>query len=210
MVQRIAIVGGKPTWQRGMEAMVADLGFGTVVCADLPSWEPGRGGQAVVVFISDDETLDTIVDFAAEYPHIPVVAVIPDLDLASLARAVRAGASGAIDDADPADELREVISSALRGRVSAPIHLARAMAQRIPPPPEISATVDGREAEWLQLLARGETVASLAEHIGYSERETYRMLGDLYQRLGVTNRTEAIIWATRHGVLDAAPGAPSV
>jgi DNA-binding NarL/FixJ family response regulator len=138
------------------------------------------------------------------------VAVIAELDLASLATAVRAGASGAIDDADPADALREVISSALRGRISAPIRLARAMAQRILPPPEVSATVDEREAEWLQLLARAETAASLADRIGYSERETYRMPGDLNQRLGVTNRTEAIIWATRHGVLDAAPGPRSV
>jgi DNA-binding NarL/FixJ family response regulator len=202
MAQRIGIVGGKPTWQRGMEATVDDLGYTAAAFTDLDAWKPGRGGRAVIVFVPDDEALDTLVDFVSEYPHIPVVAVIPDLGLGSFAKAVRAGASGAVDDADSQDVLGEVLASAIKDRVSTPIHLMRAMAQRVPPPHEMSATVDESEAGWLRALASGETVGGLAERIGYSERETYRMLGDLYQRLGVTNRTEAIIWATRHGVLD--------
>jgi DNA-binding NarL/FixJ family response regulator len=203
MAQRIAIAGGKPTWQRGMEATVTDLGYGTVGFSDLAAWRPGRGGRAVIVFIPDDKAFDAVVDFAVEYPHIPVVAVIPELDLASFAKAVRAGASGAVDDADSIEVLAAVLSAAIMDRVSMPLNIAEAMARRIPPPRDIGATVDHREADWLRALATGETVAGLAERIGYSERETYRMLGDLYQRLGVTNRTEAIIWATRHGVLDA-------
>lgn len=202
MAQRIAIVGGKPTWQRGMSATVTDLDYVTVTFPELGAWRPGRGGRAVIVFIADDKALDTVVDFVSEYPHIPVVAVIPELDLASFAKAVRAGASGAVDDADSHEVVGEALSAAIQDRVSAPIHLIRAMAQRVPPPPEMSASVDDSETAWLRALAGGETVAALAERIGYSERETYRMLGDLYQRLGVTNRTEAIIWATRHGVLD--------
>jgi DNA-binding NarL/FixJ family response regulator len=202
MAQRIGIVGGKPTWQRGMEATVADLGYAAVGFSDLAAWRPGRGGRAVIVFIPDDKALDTVVDFVSEYPHIPVVAVIPELDLASFARVIRAGASGAIDDADSVEELSVVLSSAIGERFSVPLNLIRAMAQRIPAPPEIGASVDDEEATWLRALARGETVAGLAATIGYSERETYRILGELYQRLGVTNRTEAIIWATRHGVLD--------
>jgi len=30
----------------------------------------------------------------------------------------------------------------------------------------------------------------------------FRILRDLYARIGVRNRTDAIIWATRHGLLD--------
>lgn len=185
-----------------MEGTVSDLGYATVSFPDLSSWRPGRGGRAVIVFVPDDEVLDTVVDFVSEYPHIPVVAVIPDLDLGTFAKSIRAGVSGAVDDGDSHDELSETLSSAIRGRISGPAHLVRAMAQRIPPPPELGASVDEGEASWLRALAGGETVAGLAAQIGYSERETYRILGDLYQRLGVTNRTEAIIWATRHGLLD--------
>jgi DNA-binding NarL/FixJ family response regulator len=204
MVQRIAVVGGTPTWQRGMGATLADLGYASVVLAGLGAWKPGRGGRAVVVSVPDDEVLDSLVDFTSNYPHIPVVAVLPELELSSFATVIRAGARGAVDDADSIVVLKEVLSAAIEARVSIPLPVARAMAQRIPPPQEIGATVDESEADWLRALAGGETVAGLAGSIGYSERETYRMLGNLYQRLGVTNRTEAIIWATRHGVLDPA------
>lgn len=158
----------------------------------------------MIVFVPDDETLDMLVDFTSEYPLIPVVAVLPRFELSSFATVVRAGARGAVDDADSMETFGEVFSAAIGDRVSIPLSVARAMAQRIPPPQEIGATVDESEAGWLRALANGETVAGLASQIGYSERETYRILGELYQRLGVTNRTEAIIWATRHGVLDDA------
>ena len=204
MVQRIAVVGGTPTWQRGIEATLADLGYSSVGLARLDAWRPGRGGRAVIVFVSDDEALDALVDFTSEYPLIPAVAVLPKMELSSFATVVRAGARGAVDDADSIDVLRHVLSAAIGDRVSIPLNVARAMAQRIPPPREIGATVDESEAGWLRASAGGETVAGLASQIGYSERETYRILGELYQRLGVTNRTEAIIWATRHGVLDHA------
>lgn len=204
MAQRIAIVGGKPTWQRGMVAMLSDLGYGSVSFPDLEAWRPGRGGRAVVVFIPSDEEIDELVDFSADYPHIPVIAVIPGLDLASFAEVVRAGAWGAVDDSDGEAELADAISSAVTDRVSVALPIMRGIAQRIPPPNEVDAIVDDTEAGWLRALAGGETVAALADRIGYSERETYRMLGALYQKIGVTNRTEAIIWATRHGLLDPA------
>ena len=157
----------------------------------------------MVVFDADDEALLSISAFVADFPHIPVVAVIPDLELASFAAAIRSGVSGVIDDADSLEVFGEVLTTALGGRVSVPRPIADAMARRIPATPDANAWVSEDEANWLIALAQGATVASLAERIGYSERETYRTLGDLYARLGVTNRTEAIIWATRHGVLDS-------
>lgn len=204
MAQRISVVGGKPTWQRGLVAMLADLGYGSVSFPDLGAWRPGRGGRAVVMFIASDQEIDELVDFSAEYPHIPVVAVVPGLDLSSFSEVVRAGARGAVDDSDGESELAEVISSAIADRVSVALPIVRGMAQRIPPPNEVDAIVDDTEAGWLRSLGGGETVAALADRIGYSERETYRLLGALYEKIGVTNRTEAIIWATRHGLLDPA------
>jgi len=46
--------------------------------------------------------------------------------------------------------------------------------------------VDQEEAEWLDALARGATVVSLADDYGYSERVMFRRLRDLYERLGAS------------------------
>ncbi|MGH2808498.1 MAG: LuxR C-terminal-related transcriptional regulator [Actinomycetota bacterium] len=49
----------------------------------------------------------------------------------------------------------------------------------------------------LALLAKGLTVADLATAMERSERDLYASLNDLYNRLGVRNRTEAVAEARR-------------
>lgn len=45
------------------------------------------------------------------------------------------------------------------------------------------------------------TVGDLSAEIGYSERAMFRHLKALYFRLGVRNRTEALLWAKQRGLL---------
>lgn len=204
MSKKVATVGGTPTWRRGMTAVLAEAGYTTAECESILEWRPGRGGTAIVMLTTGPEERQAITDFVADYPHIPIVAVIPQLDVASFAEAIRAGAAGAVDEAEDTEVFARSIEAAIGGRVEAAHQLVAAMASRIPSSPDPQAWITGDEAEWLRALADGATVAALAERIGYSERETFRMLGELYAKVGVRNRTEAIIWATRHGVLDPA------
>ena len=196
----IAAVGGSPTWRRGIRSVLGDLELSSVEFASLLEWGPGVGGAAVIVWVGDGDVVEAIADFTERFPLIPVVAVFPRLDLVSAAAAVRAGASGVLDEDDDTRTIGQTLHAALAGRVALPRELAVAMSDRVP---ERSAEdwVTPEQAEWLVALADGVTVAELAERIGWSERETFRMLGDLYRHLGVANRTEAIIWATRHGLV---------
>lgn len=54
----------------------------------------------------------------------------------------------------------------------------------------------------LQALAHGSTVHELAQEVGYSERELFRILADLYRRMGVSNRSEAIVQVAMWGFLE--------
>ena len=58
-----------------------------------------------------------------------------------------------------------------------------------------------RDRDWLRRLARGDTVAELAQSADYSTREMFRLLANLYGRMGVRRRTEALITAAHWGVL---------
>ncbi len=53
--------------------------------------------------------------------------------------------------------------------------------------------------EWLRTLSRGASIVELSNTIGYYERAMYRQLRDLYVTMGVSNRTEALMKASRHG-----------
>ncbi|MFP5298284.1 MAG: hypothetical protein ACLGHL_04780 [Actinomycetota bacterium] len=48
------------------------------------------------------------------------------------------------------------------------------------------------EIRWLADLARGTTVHELALDADLTDGEIYRRLNDIYVRLGVRNRTEAV------------------
>jgi DNA-binding NarL/FixJ family response regulator len=56
-----------------------------------------------------------------------------------------------------------------------------------------------RELAWLRDLAQGLTVAQVAARSGYSERMIFRFFRDLYEGLGVANRTEALLLARERG-----------
>lgn len=89
-----------------------------------------------------------------------------------------------------------------------PSEVVHWLAMRSPLPSGEAAGVGAEEAAWLRYLADGKTVAALADRVGFSERTMFRRLYEIYGRLGVRNRTEAIVAAQRLGLLgDGADGA---
>ena len=59
----------------------------------------------------------------------------------------------------------------------------------------------GPEALAGRELAGGVTVAQLAAQVGYSERMMFRLLRELYDRLHVRGRTDALMLARERGWL---------
>lgn len=58
------------------------------------------------------------------------------------------------------------------------------------------------QQSWLRRLASGVTIHELAGQVGFSEREIYRRLRQIYAAMGVGGRTEALILASASGLLD--------
>lgn len=179
--------------------MLSDLGFESTEFDSLSEWTPGRGGAAVLMWV-DPEPQDIIASFVESFPLVPVVAMFARLDLDRAAAVVRSGASGVLAESDPVAVIGEALRAAIAGLVALPRQVALAMADRVPEGSTYE-WISREQGDWLVALAGGVTVGELADRIGWSERETFRMLGDLYRHLGVRNRTEAIIWATRHGLV---------
>lgn len=202
MAKRVAVIGGSPTWRRGVDSALADVGLGTVEYATVTEWRPGRSVVAILVFI---EVAGDLVDMSAvarDYPQMPFVVVTPDLGVTEFAASVRGGAVSAVAEDAPTDELTATVTHALAGRASVPWHLLRALASRVRAGFGETIQLGLDEQGYLRDLATGATVAELANATGYSEREMFRTLSELYARIAVRNRTEAIIWASRHGLLD--------
>ena len=62
-----------------------------------------------------------------------------------------------------------------------------------------SCPITEQEKIWLNRLHHGDRTIDIAVEIGYSERSLYRALHELWERLGVDTRTEAIALAFKNG-----------
>ena len=62
------------------------------------------------------------------------------------------------------------------------------------------------ERSALESLAAGKSTAQLALALDSSERDVEQRLTALYARMGATSRTEAIVAASRRGLIPVVPG----
>lgn len=130
-----------------------------------------------------------------------VLALVSPGDAETVAHALHHGAIAAVEWRADTARIVEVAEAAARGDALLPSETARALPNSGGDPHAERPFVDEEEAEWLEALARGATVVSLADDYGYSERVMFRRLRDLYERLGASNRSEAMINAVRFGLL---------
>lgn len=184
-----------------MSDALGDAGFDVTSLEDPTQWQVGRDGSAIVIGIADTAGLDVLEAFKDEYPHIPVIAVVTDLTLPTLAAAVRSGATSAVDDGS-GDTVAAVVEAALSGMSLVPERMIASMAQLVPDEAGLAGLVSDDELSWLRSMAGGMTVAEISEQFGYSERAMFRNLRHVYLRIGVRNRTEALIWASTKGLLN--------
>jgi DNA-binding NarL/FixJ family response regulator len=113
--------------------------------------------------------------------------------------ALEAGASAFVAKDAPADE---VVAAARHALVSprsfAAADLAGAMRRKMTPSgPQLTQ----REAEVLSLLARGFSVSAIARSIFVSESTAKTHISKIYEKLGASNRADAIMKAVRSGLL---------
>jgi DNA-binding NarL/FixJ family response regulator len=190
-LRTVAVAETAMSFRRGIDTALEGSGFRPVAVEDSP--------DAVLATLRFPEGCETVTKLVAA--GAVVVALLPDPTPEAHAHAYGHGAAGTVDwNADP-EEIVASLDAALEGRTRLPIEVTRVLAAEWPnlhaPRPEI----DEDEADWLVALATGTTVARLADDTGYSERALFRKLHDLYDRLGVTSRAEAIVTAERLGLL---------
>jgi len=133
----------------------------------------------------------------AATPGAQVVVLTSFSDQRRILDALAAGASGyVLKDAAP-EELLAAVRTAAAGGAPLDPKAARVLldAQRLRQP---TRPLTGREEEVLVLLAEGMANKAIARRLGIAERTVKAHLGNIFQQLGVTDRTQAALWAREH------------
>ena len=133
--------------------------------------------------------------FAAGYDGA-VVVLTSFKETDRVAEALAAGAIGyLLKDGEPGDVL-SAIRAAAAGHAPLDPRVARALLPDRAPAPGAGLSV--RELQVLRLVARGMANKQIARRLEISERTVKVHLGNVFRRIGVTDRTSAAIWARDH------------
>jgi DNA-binding NarL/FixJ family response regulator len=118
---------------------------------------------------------------------------------ADILRAVEAGATGYLLKDTPREQLFPAIRSAARGETVLAPSVATRLVNRMRVPAEEALTA--REVEVLELVARGSSNADIAAALFISEATVKTHLLHAFAKLGVDDRTAAVVAAIERGII---------
>jgi len=174
--------------------------------------EPADADQATVALVLADRVSERTLQVlrSRQRGGTRVVLVVSQVDDADLVSAVEAGIAGLVrrGDATP-DRLVQVIRSAAAGEGAVPADLlgrlleqvGRLQRQVLWPRGLTFAGLADREIEVLRLVADGFDTAEIATQLSYSQRTVKNVLHDITSRLHLRNRSHAVAYALRQGLI---------
>ena len=185
----IEVVGEATTGQEVIE--LADSLQPDVVLMDLQM--PGING------------IEATRQIVRTSPHIRILVVTLFEDDASVFTALRAGARGYIlKDAKEEEMIRAIRAVGSGEAIFSPAIATRLMDSFAVQHPgvskEIFPTLTEREREILQLIARGSTNSDIARQLGLSVKTVNNYVSNIFSKLQVTDRAQAIIRARDAGL----------
>jgi DNA-binding NarL/FixJ family response regulator len=134
----------------------------------------------------------------AETPGTQVLVLTSYSDAERIVAALDAGAVGyLLKDADP-EEIISGVRAVSRGE--SPLHPRAARTLLTARSASPTSGLTPRELEVLGLVRAGLANKQIARRLGISERTVKAHLTSTFARIGVVDRTQAAVWAERHGV----------
>jgi DNA-binding NarL/FixJ family response regulator len=200
---RVMIVDDHPLMLVGAASIVNARPDMTVVA------QTGTGEEAVALFSKHkpDVTLmdlrlpgmsgvEAIRIIRTAHPGARFVVLTTYEGDADIHRALEVGAQGYVIKGMPYQTLVEALQRVHKGGRFLPPPVARALASRMP-----DSDLSAREQEVLLLLASGKSNKDIASHLGITEATVKSHVSAILVRLGVSDRTEAVVTALQRGLV---------
>ena len=209
---RVLLVDDHAVVRRGMRAF-----FGAL--ADIEVLGEAADGQAALDTLAKMAATDDLPDVVLmdlvmprldglaattaikqRYPSVEVVALTSFSEAERVHLALEAGAAGYLLKDAEADEVGAAVRAAHRGEVHLDAAVARKLTQSLIAPRRSATALTPREREILVLVAQGKSNRDIARALVISERTARTHVSNVLTKLGLASRTQAALWAQRHGI----------
>lgn len=144
----------------------------------------------------DGSGIDVVSAIVAEFPDARIVMLTTFEGDVEIQRSLAAGARGYLLKTTPPVELVEVIRQVHAGKKRIPQEVAAQLAEHIADEPLTS-----REIDVLQHVASGNRNRDIAEQLFISEETVKVHVKHVMDKLGASDRTEAVAIAIRRGII---------
>ncbi len=207
----VLLVDDHSIWRGGVMSMLEDTEFQVVGQASSgpEGIEQARLLLPRIVLLdirmAGGDGLDALATLKLEMPAISVVMLTTYDNPTYLARAVGAGASGyllkGIDDQELIDALRAVANGELLLSRADLAQSLRSVSREPAGDKDLIQPLSEREIEVLRLLSTGLSNKEIAPLLFISETTVKTHVQHIINKLGVSDRVQAAIWAARHDIL---------
>ena len=187
----VAITGVARNMKAGLDLVVAG-DFDVLLC-DLGL--PDGSGVAVIKAC------------AVAWPEADIIVITVFADQVKVLESVKAGARGYLLKDERIEDCVNAIRKIRRGGSPISPIIARQLLQQLQPtasPVAVAGeeTLSPREAEVLNLLARGFSYAEIAALLSLSPQTIGTYVKRIYRKLEVNSRSEAVFEASNRGIMD--------
>jgi len=200
---KVLVVDDHPVVRVGISTIIDTQPDMTVVA------DTGSGEEAIALFREHQPDL-TVMDLRLEsmggvacirkirdeFPEARFVVLTTYRGDEDIHQALEAGASSYVIKGMPRQLLLDALRRVHRGERFLPPPVTDALASRNP-----DTALTAREREVLALLARGKCNKEIAAALGIAEITVRCHLSEIFQRLNVTDRTQAVIAAAQRGLV---------
>jgi DNA-binding NarL/FixJ family response regulator len=139
---------------------------------------------------------DAIDAIHKELPGIGILVLSNYEGSEDMHRALRAGAMAYLTKDASAEELVSAIQTVRAGRRYLPAAVSALLAQRLP-----GSELTDRELDVLRMLAQGHSNRETGELLGIAENTVRIHVSRILDKLGVTDRTQAVLMAIQRGLV---------
>jgi len=208
---RVVIADDHPVVRTGIRSLlekhpdlqvVGEIGDGTRVESLVELWQPDVLVLDVAMPGLDPATVTRRLK--KRHPDLNVLVLTAYDDDAYVTGLLAAGATGYLLKEEALDMLVAAIRAVARGQSWLSQRVAGRLARKAITPVQIPLVgpLTPREREVLRLLALGLSNAEIAEQLFITKRTVQNHVSTIYGKLGLDSRTEAVLYAIRHGIVD--------
>jgi DNA-binding NarL/FixJ family response regulator len=210
---RVAVVDDQRLFTKGLSGLLEMLPGVEVVGV-------AYNGEEAVALCSEEEPDVVLMDISMPkmdgisatreikdlLPQTAVVILTGHEEDEHVFEGIKAGAQGyLLKDSDPEDLSRAIHTVYAGNTIIAP-DLAQKMLNTFeggrPGEPRLAPPLTERELEVIRALSRGMSDRQIAQSLGISEKTVRNHTSNIYRKLHIFDRTQAVIYAVREGVID--------